>query len=84
LILREDTDLGETKIINKIQVWNRIDCCSNSLNEAYIMVSTTAFPTSTNLRDALNNASFSYQIGDATGLANVVIPTVVSGRYVRL
>jgi hypothetical protein len=79
-----DIDLGETKIINEIQVWNRLDCCSNRLTNAYVMVSSTVFPTSTNLSDALNNASFTYQIGDATGLAQMVIPTLVSGRYVRL
>lgn len=60
-------DLGSSELIDGIRIWNRTDCCSNRLSDAYIMVSDTPFPSGTDVDSALANATFIADLGDTNG-----------------
>tara|TARA_R110002051_G_scaffold100879_4_gene171396 strand:- start:40454 stop:43570 length:3117 start_codon:yes stop_codon:yes gene_type:complete len=77
-------DLGSSQLIDDIQIWNRTDCCSDRLSNAYIMLSNTPFPTNTDLSQSLSNATFTRQLGNTTGQIQISIPAGVTGRYIRL
>lgn len=77
-------DLAENNQISEVIIWNRTNCCSNRLNNAYVLVSDTPFPNDTDLTTALANATFTYQIGDVSQEAIVSINVAQTGRYVRL
>ncbi len=77
-------DLGATRNIDEVVIWNRTNCCQARLNNAYVLVSNIPFPGTTDLNAALAVANFSYQLGDVSSLATVNVDIGQSGRYVRL
>ncbi len=77
-------DLGSSQLIDEIQIWNRTDCCSERLSNAYVMVSNTPFPSNTNLSESLSNSTFTTQLGNTTGQIQINIPVSITGRYIRL
>ncbi|MFD0796991.1 discoidin domain-containing protein [Maribacter chungangensis] len=77
-------DLGNSEVIDEIQIWNRTDCCSERLSNAYVMVSNTPFPTNTDLNQSINNSEFTTQLGNTSLQSQIVIPVGITGRYVRL
>ncbi len=77
-------DLGSSQLIDEIQIWNRTDCCSERLSNAYVMVSNTPFPSNTNLSESLSNSTFTTQLGNTTGQIQIIIPAGITGRYIRL
>lgn len=77
-------DLGSIKRIDEIRVWNRTDCCSERLSNAYVMVSNTPFPSNTDVSASLANALFTFQLGNTTGISDINIPAGLNGRYFRI
>lgn len=77
-------DLGSIQLIDEIRIWNRTDCCSERLSNAYIMVSNNPFPANTNLSQSLSNSGFTTQLGNTSGLTQITVAAAVTGRYVRL
>ncbi|MCJ7622722.1 MAG: discoidin domain-containing protein [Anaerolineaceae bacterium] len=76
-------DLGKVVGIQKIKIWNRTDCCSNRLQDFYILVSDVPF-VSTSLNSTILQPGVSgYHISGEAGR-----PTKVAvnrtGRYVRV
>ena len=80
-----DLDLQSQQSIEKLIIWNRTDnCCSRRLSNAYVLFSSTPFPNNTNLAQALANAEFTHQLGDANGIASFDISVNMTGRYIRV
>ncbi|MDT0540306.1 discoidin domain-containing protein [Croceitalea sp. P059] len=77
-------DLGTSELIDEVRIWNRTDCCSQRLSDAYVMISDNPFPANTNVNESLNNAEFIFQIGNTSGVSEIVIPAGIKARYVRL
>lgn len=77
-------DLGNTEFIDEVRIWNRTDCCSNRLSNAYVMVSDTPFPSNTTVNESLANAEFIFELGDINGVNEIIVPAGLRGRYVRL
>ncbi len=77
-------DLGSIQDIDEVVIWNRINCCQNRLNNVYVLISNSPFASNTDITEALANADFSYQLGNVSNDARVVVPIGQMGRYVRL
>ena len=77
-------DLGAIELIDEINIWNRMDCCSERLSNAYVMISSNPFPLNTDVNASLANAEFIFQIGNTNGVPQVIVPAGLMGRYVRL
>ncbi len=77
-------DLGTSEVIEEIQIWNRTDCCSERLSNAYVMVSNSPFPTNTNVSQSLSNSEFTSQLGNTSGQPQIIVPAGITGRYIRL
>lgn len=73
-----EVDLGETRQIARIDVWNRTDCCTSRLTNFYILVSTTPNPVP-------NGAGVVFQLLQAAAPnPEIEVPVGVMGRYVRI
>ncbi|MEM6801060.1 MAG: PA14 domain-containing protein [Bacteroidota bacterium] len=79
-----ELDLGSTNYIDEIVIWNRTSCCTNRLGNVYVMASTTAFPSSTDLSAAQANAEYTYQLGSTDGVNLLAVPIERNVRYIRL
>jgi len=77
-------DLGSQQLIDEVRIWNRTDCCSDRLSYAYVMVSESPFSANIDVNESLENAEYIFELGDTNGLIEIVIPTGLRGRYVRL
>gem|GEM_PF-4975479 len=76
-------DLGELKLIDTINLWNRTDCCTTRVQQIHVFVSDVPF-TSTTIASSQNQA----------GVSETYIPGVIgrpssltigrTGRYVRV
>ena len=73
-------DIGGVYDIDTIKVYNRTGCCSNRLNNSYVMVSNTPFPA--DLAGAQGTANWSGYINLAQ--PQNTFPVGVQGRYVRV
>jgi len=78
-----DVDLGEIKDIERIEVWNRDDCCTELLSDFYILVSNAPFANS-NLNVVTNQLGVSsyLQTGEAGRPTTQEVGT--TGRFVRV
>ena len=78
-----EVDLGQVGNIDKINVWNRTDCCSERLADYFVLVSDVPF-TSTNLNTTLGQSGVSdfFQSQEAGAPSEINIGR--SGRYVRI
>ncbi|MFL6208705.1 MAG: S8 family serine peptidase [Pyrinomonadaceae bacterium] len=76
-------DLGSIQSIDKIDLWNRTDCCSERLADFYVLVSDVPF-NSTNLNTTLSQAGVSnfYTSGQVGTSTSITINR--TGRYVRV
>jgi len=77
-------DLGESQFIDEVRIWNRTDCCTDRLSNAYVMVSNNPFPMNTNVKESLENAEFIFELDNTNGITEIVVPAGLSARYVRL
>jgi glucoamylase len=76
-------DLGSDQAIGDVTLWNRTDCCSDRLQDFYVLVSDEPF-TSDSLDEALQQPGVwaSHQ-ADPVGVRRS-IPVDTEGRYVRI
>ncbi len=78
-----EVDLGSIANIEKINIWNRTDCCNENLKEFYILVSDEPFISEKLSTVLIQNFISSYFIEDIAGS-----PTQINidrtGQYVRL
>jgi len=77
-------DLGSNKYISAIAVHNRTSCCSDRINNAYVLVSNTPFPSNTNLNQSLSNANVIKQFRTETGRSVIGMVINSTARYVRI
>ena len=81
-----EVDLGSSKQISSIDIYNRIDCCTDRLQSFYVFVSDNPF-TSHVLSDAINQAGV-YVVYFGTGIngppIGYTIPLNRTGRYIRV
>ncbi len=76
-------DLGQSAQLQQINIWNRTDCCAESLSNYYVLVSENAFGDAT-LDELLADANVTtLQQNEAAG-APTEITTNATGRYVRI
>ncbi len=78
-----ELDLDQNAYIESIKLWNRSDCCSNRLQDFYVLVSETPF-TSKNLQTTLAQSSVKviHHVGQAGDSIDFEIGQ--EGRYVRV
>lgn len=78
-----EIDLGEISDIEEIKIWNRTDCCMESLDNYYVFISNTPF-ASTDLTETLNQAGVSNFLQNNIAQRPSIIAIHQTGRYVRL
>jgi predicted alpha-1,2-mannosidase len=76
-------DLGASKGISDVTVWNRSDCCSERLTDYYVLVSDTPF-TSQSLATTLAQPGVTAVHRTDTAGTPTVVPVNTTGRYVRI
>jgi hypothetical protein len=78
-----EIDLGEVQNIEKIEVWNREDCCMDLLSNYHILVSNNPF-TSNNLNTTINQTGVTDFVQTTTAARPTTQSVGISGRYIRL
>ncbi len=78
-----EVDLGNINEIDYIDLWNRTDCCSNFLNNYYVLVSDAPF-VSSNLNEVLSQPGVSSYIQNTIGGTPSTVEIGRTGRYVRI
>ena len=78
-----EADLGGSFQIDELRIWNRTDCCTNFLNDYYILISEVPF-VSGNLNEVLNQAGVSSYLQSTVAGSPSTVTIGQSGRYVRL
>ncbi len=79
-------NLVSQRVVNQVEVYNRLDCCTNRLTGFYIVVSANPLPATFSLA-ALSAPGVAYQEysgGAFTTPRTLVFPGGVTGQYVRL
>ena len=77
-------DLGSPQYVDEIRVWNRTDCCSERLSNAYIFASSAPFPNTTDLQDSFDTATYANQLGNTSGVTENNMQVSQNIRYIRL
>ncbi|MGH9839612.1 MAG: discoidin domain-containing protein [Blastocatellia bacterium] len=83
-----ETDLGSSKPISMIRIWNRTDCCSERLQNFYVFVSDQPIPS--DLMTAKNSSIWRYFNSGVAGEKKTVTVDPLTngsprtGRYVRI
>lgn len=78
-----EVDLGEVANIESINIWNRTDCCTGSLNNYYIFVSDVPF-TSNSMSQTIAQNGVSNYLQNTVAQRPSNIPIGRTGRYVRV
>jgi hypothetical protein len=77
-------DLGSSKSIRSIAIWNRTDCCAGRLGDYWVFVSDTPF-LSTDTPAVLERRTGIWRSHQTTApTPSVNIPVAAPGRYVRI
>jgi hypothetical protein len=77
-------DLGTSKIVNLVTIWNRTDCCGSRLDDYWVFVSDTPFLNAdTPVTLQFRAGTFGSHQTTAPS-PSVAIPFGVKGRYVRV
>jgi YVTN family beta-propeller protein len=77
-------DLGAAHRIDRIRLWNRLDCCSERLRNFYVFVSDTDL-TGRSYAAILADASVKRRfVGASTIPSNIDVPGGITGRFVRV
>ncbi len=77
-------DLGSGYAIDRIQLWNRTDCCSERLANFTVFVASTDMNGRTLAQLNADPAVRKVAVASLNGAINVVLPTGATGRYVRV
>ncbi|WP_375388460.1 discoidin domain-containing protein [uncultured Amnibacterium sp.] len=80
------TDLGATRSLSSIGVWNRTDCCGSRLSDYWVFVSSSAFNTAlTPAAQATQPGVWSVHLTSAPSpFTTVPLPAGQTGRYVMV
>jgi len=78
-----DIDLGEIKDIERIEVWNRDDCCTELLSDFYILVSNAPFANS-NLNVVTNQIGVSSYLQEGEAARPTAQAINKTGRFIRV
>jgi murein DD-endopeptidase MepM/ murein hydrolase activator NlpD len=78
-----EVDLGSINNIQKIQVWNRTDCCSDRLSNFHVLVSDEAIK-SKDLKTAIKQSGVSDYYFPGKAGTSEIFTVGRSGRYVRV
>ena len=78
-----ELDLGQVSTIETVNIWNRTDCCNENLTDYYVLISETPF-TASNLFELTADPNITAFLQTEEAGLPTTIPTVVSGRYVRI
>jgi predicted alpha-1,2-mannosidase len=76
-------DLGASKSLSDVVLWNRTDCCSERLTDYYVLVSDTPF-TSDSLATTLVQPGVTAVHRTETAASPTTVPVNTTGRYVRI
>lgn len=76
-------DLGSVGALDRVDVWNRTDCCAERLTDFYVLVSDAPF-NSTDLNTSLSQAGVSAYRTAGQGGRPTPIQVGRTGRYVRV
>ena len=76
-------DLGSSYNLQRIEIYNRTDCCSESLSNFYVLVSDQPFSSAGLTAHLANPAITAYSVPFEAG-ADEIISLATSGRYVRI
>jgi hypothetical protein len=76
-------DLGASKGISDVAVWNRSDCCSERLTDYYVLISDAPF-TSQSLAATLAQPWVRPVHRTDTAGTPTTVPVNATGRYVRI
>ena len=76
-------DLGQEAAIEQINIYNRTGCCTGRLKDFYVLVSSQPFGNNS-LNQLLNSPNVQSTFFAGAAGAQVDIPFLVGGRYVRL
>ncbi|GAA2606069.1 hypothetical protein Stube_62580 [Streptomyces tubercidicus] len=77
------TDLGASKKVNKVVVWNRTDCCTTRLSNFWVLTSDKPI-TGRSLTDARNQTGVTAKKVDSLSAASAEVSTGHSARYLRI
>ncbi len=78
-------DLGSSRSINEIRLWNRVDCCQTRLSDVYVFVSATTMTGQTLAQLQADPAVRTYRLANLTGTNAAAVGTAgATGRYVRV
>jgi YVTN family beta-propeller protein len=78
-----ELDLGRVVDIDSILIWNRIDCCSNRIENYYVFVSDEPF-NSKSLNNTINQSGVQVRRNTASPSPTMEITVGRTGRYVRV
>lgn len=77
-------DLGGMRRVDRIQLWNRTDCCSDRLQNFIVFVAQTDMAGRTFDQLNADPAVLKRQVGATRALPGIGIPVDALGRYVRV
>ncbi len=79
-------DLGSSKNITEIEVFNRTDCCMDHAEKYFVMISDNPFPSSRNVNESLQIADWQTPQRNDNNKNSWKIPVTsgTTGRYVRI
>ena len=78
-----EVDLGQMATIQKVNVYNRTDCCEQFLDNYYILVSNTPFGTG-DLNSLLGQAGVESYLQSTVAGTPSMVDINTNGRYVRI
>lgn len=76
-------DIGETRSVGTIELWNRTDCCSDRLRDFYVFASDTPF-TSTDPEATKDQPGVWSSHRTAAAGERLTLPVGLDARYVRV
>ena len=77
-------DIGSTMFISSVVLHNRTNCCSDRINNAYVLIADAPFPSNTDLTQSLNNADVVHQLGNEANSSVISVDINQMGRYIRV
>jgi endo-1,3(4)-beta-glucanase len=77
-------DLGQSRQIDSVQLFNRTDCCSERLANFHVFVSATDMSSRSLAQLLADPAVARVQVDTLAGAASISLPLIASGRYVRV
>lgn len=77
------TDLGQSKKLNKITIWNRTDCCSSRLSNFWVLVSDSPI-TARSLEQAKSQAGVTATKVSTLSGSSIDVAEARNGRYIRI